>query len=184
VPPPPRPERIAIVGSSGVGKSALARQIAEALDLPHLELDSVFHQSGWTQLSEDEFQDRLRAYLDAHPAWVIDGNYPPVRDLIWAEATDVVWLHLPRWRVMRQIIARTVRRALSREELWNGNKEPWSNLYSLDPERSVIAWAWTRYAQCQRTYTLQQADPRWAHARHHKFLSHQAAQQWLKSQVG
>jgi len=178
------PQRISIVGSSGVGKSELARQIAEALDLPHLELDSVFHQPGWTQLSEDEFQARLRAYLDAHPGWVIDGNYPPVRDLIWAEATDVIWLHLPRWRVMRQIIARTLRRSLTREELWNGNKEPWSNLYSLDPERSVIAWAFTRYAQCQRTYTQRQSDPRWAHARHHKFVSHQAAQQWLKTQAG
>jgi adenylate kinase family enzyme len=179
-----RPDRIAIVGCSGVGKSTLARQIAEALELPCLELGSVFHQSGWTQLSEDELQTRVRAFMDAHSAWVIDGNYAPVRDLVWAGATDVVWLHLPRQRVMRQIVARTIRRSLTREELWNGNKEPWSNLYSLDPERSVIAWAWSRYAHNQHTNTQRQADPRWAHARHHKFVSHQAAQQWLKSQAG
>ena len=44
-------------------------------------------------------------------------------------------------------IARAIREGLvTREELWNGNREPWSNLYSLDPERSIIAWSMTSLA--------------------------------------
>lgn len=144
------------------------------LELPHLELDSIFHQAGWTQLPEDYLRRRVRRYLDTHESWVIDGNYAPVRDLDWAEGTDVVWLHPPRWRMMRQIIGRSISRTVTREEVWSGSCEPWGSLTSLNPERSIIAWA----------FTQRQADPRWAHARHHKFLSHQAAQQWLQTRAG
>jgi adenylate kinase family enzyme len=40
--------RVSILGTSGSGKTTLARRLAAALDLPHLELDAVFHQPGWT----------------------------------------------------------------------------------------------------------------------------------------
>jgi adenylate kinase family enzyme len=177
-------ERIAIVGCSGVGKSTLARAASERLGLPHLELDSVFHQAGWTQLSESAFRQRVSDYLDTHATWVIDGNYAPVRDLIWSQATDVVWLHPPRWRMMRQIIGRSIRRTVTREELWNGNREPWGNLTSLRPERSVIAWAFTRHPLYEVEFSQWQADPQWAHARHHKFVTHMQAQQWLAGLAG
>jgi adenylate kinase family enzyme len=164
-----------------VGKSTLAAEISRRLGLRRLELDSVFHQANWTQLTEDEFRARVSAFMEANPTWVIDGNYAPVRDLVWAQATDVIWLHPARWRMMRQIIGRTLRRTLTREELWNGNKEPWANLYSRDPERSVVMWAWTRYAYYQTIFTERQADPQWAHARHHKFQSHSDAALWLQA---
>ena len=179
-----RPERVVIIGCSGVGKSTLARELSGRLDLPHLELDSVFHQPGWTQLPEDVFRERVQAYLDTHPRWVIDGNYAPVRDLTWAQATDVVWLHPPRWRMMRRIIWRTIRRTITREEPWNGNREPWGNLTSVNPDRSIIAWAFTQYSQYQETFTQRQADPQWAHARHHKFVTHSQTRRWLEGLAG
>lgn len=40
-------QRISVVGNSGSGKTTVARAIAEALGVPHLELDSVFHQPDW-----------------------------------------------------------------------------------------------------------------------------------------
>ena len=60
-------------------------------------------------------------------------------------ADTVVWFDLPYAVVMARTIRRTVRRVVTRQELWNGNKEPWSNLYSFDPKKSIIAWAATRH---------------------------------------
>ena len=179
-----QPRRIAIVGCSGVGKSTLARLIGGTLRLPHLELDALFHQAGWTQLTEEVFRSEVSDYLAQHDAWIIDGNYEPVRDLIWAQATHVLWLHPPRRAMMRQIIARSIRRTVTREELWNGNKEPWGNLTSLNPNRSIIAWAFTRYHPYAIEFTQWQADPRWAHAEHHKFTSHEEAERWLEGLPG
>ena len=56
-----------------------------------------------------------------------------------------MWFDLPYAVVMARTIRRTVRRAVTRQELWNGNREPWSNLFSWNPEKSIIAWAATRH---------------------------------------
>ena len=43
-------ERIAVIGTSGAGKTTLARRLAGSLDVPHLELDAIYHQAGWEPL--------------------------------------------------------------------------------------------------------------------------------------
>jgi hypothetical protein len=63
---------------------------------------------------------------------------------------------------MARTIRRTMRRVATRQELWNGNKEPWSNLWSLKPEESIIAWAATRHKVYRQRYGAAEHDPRWA----------------------
>jgi adenylate kinase family enzyme len=155
--------RVSVVGNSGSGKSVLASELAATLGVPHLELDSVFHQPGWESLALDEFQ-RVVAARAAEDAWVIDGNYSSrVQPIVWARADTVVWLDPPRLTVMRQVIGRTVRRAVTRQELWNGNREPLINFLSLVPEKSIIAWAWHSHAGYRARYGAAPADPANAH---------------------
>jgi hypothetical protein len=90
---------------------------------------------------------------------VVDGNYGAVRTLVWDSADTVVWLDLPCRTVMRRIILRTLHRIVTRAELWNGNRERWRNFFSLDPERSVIAWSWTSYADKGQRYRAAAVDP-------------------------
>ena len=92
----------------------------------------------------------------------MDGNYSAVREMVWERADAVVWFDLPYAVVMARTIRRTTRRVVTREELWNGNKEPWSNLYSFDPKKSIIAWASTRHGVYRRRYREAEHDPRWA----------------------
>lgn len=61
---------------------------------------------------------------------MVDGNYSAVQELIWTRADTVVWFDLPLALVLSRIIGRTLRRVVSRQELWNGNGEPFSNLWS------------------------------------------------------
>jgi adenylate kinase family enzyme len=154
--------RVSVVGNSGSGKSTLARELAAALGVPHLELDSVFHQPDWKPLQADEFRQAISAAV-TKDGWVIDGNYSKVRPLIWARADTIIWLDLPRRTVMRQVAWRTLRRAASREELWNGNREPWRNFLRLDPEQSIISWAWHNHAKYHARYAAAAIDPANAH---------------------
>jgi adenylate kinase family enzyme len=156
--------RVSVVGNAGSGKSTLGRALAARLGVPHVELDGIYHQPGWTPLAQEELVRRV-GEAAAGDGWVIDGNYTAVRPLIWARADTVVWLDLPRRTVMRRIIWRTVRRVISRAELWNGNKEPWQNLLRRDPGASVIAWAWHKHAVYRGRYAAAAHDPAWAHAR-------------------
>jgi adenylate kinase family enzyme len=151
-----------VVGNSGSGKTTLAVALAGALGAPRLELDAVFHQPGWTELEQGEFRRRVTDFV-AGDTWVVDGNYSKVQDLVWARADTVAWLDRPRHRVMRQIVWRTLRRAVRHTELWNGNRERWASLFTANPAESVIAWAWTRHHVYRSRYAAAQADPALAH---------------------
>jgi adenylate kinase family enzyme len=89
--------RFSVIGTSGSGKTTLGRALAARLQIPHVELDSIFHQANWVPLSDAEFRARVAALVDGE-CWVIDGNYAVVRDLVWDRATTVVWLWPSRLR--------------------------------------------------------------------------------------
>lgn len=155
--------RISVVGSSGSGKTTVALAIAESLACPHLELDSVFHQPDWTPLPDEEFRDVARDFVE-HDRWVVDGNYTShgVLDLVWNRADTVIWLDMPKRVVMQRVTRRTIRRAVRREELWNGNREPMSNFTKWAPEDNIIRWAWTRYDHTREKYANRMYDPEWS----------------------
>lgn len=146
-----------VVGVPGSGKTTVGRRIAAALGAPFIELDALYHQPGWTELARDDFRERVTQGLEAS-SWVVDGNYSPVRDLVFERADGVVWLDLPRPLVMRRVIRRTLRRTVTRERLWNGNREPLTNLCRLDPERNIIRWAWMQHAGYVERYEQEMGE--------------------------
>ncbi len=154
--------RVSVVGNSGSGKTRLARMLAAALGVPFLELDAVFHLPDWGELPVEQFRAGVREFA-AGAAWVVDGNYSVVRDVVWERADTVVWVDPPQALVMARVVRRTLRRTVTRQELWNGNREPFSNLWSLDPYRSIIAWSWTRRTEYRRRYETAMVDPAWRH---------------------
>jgi adenylate kinase family enzyme len=175
--------RISIVGNSGSGKTTFGRAVAERLDLPHLELDGIAHQPGWQMIGDTEFRERVRGFVNDNPGWIIEGGYEVVRDIIWESATHVIWLDPSLFANMRAIIGRTLRRSLTREELWNGNREPCSNLYSLDPEESVIGWAWSKHRVKREFHLAAMEDPQWKHLEWVRLPGRRAAERWLDSGV-
>ncbi len=154
--------RINVIGSSGSGKTTLARTLAERLSLPHVELDSLFHQPNWVPTETELFRSQVTD-ATATEHWVIDGNYTVARDILWSRADTVIFLDLPRWQVMRQLIPRSVRRVVTRERLWNGNRERWTNLTTLDPEHNPVVWSWKRHALQRVRYEAAVNDPAWDH---------------------
>jgi adenylate kinase family enzyme len=153
-------QRISVVGNSGSGKTTVALRLAAALGVPHLELDSVFHQPGWQPLETGEFR-RVVSEFTAGSGWVVDGNYAKVQDIIWDRADTVVWVDPPRHTVMRRLAARTFRRMVTGAELWNGNRERLRYLFNR--EESILIWAWTSHHEYRARYRAAQADPRYAH---------------------
>jgi adenylate kinase family enzyme len=175
-------DRISVVGNAGSGKTTIARRLAARLGLPHLELDSVAQQADWSMLDHTEFRRRVGHFITA-PRWVIDGNYTAagVLDLVWSRAETVVWLDLPRAVVVSRVVRRTLRRLVTREELWNGNRERFQNLVSRDPNRNVVLWAWSNYPHVRRKYERRQSDAAWAHLEIVRLRSRAEVRAWLRS---
>jgi len=132
------PDRIIVAGTSGSGKTTVARRIGHLLGIPHVDIDGLFHGPEW------EPRPSFLADVDTFtsgPRWVTEWQYASARPLLAERADLLVWLDLPRAVVMRQVIWRTVRRRVRRQELWNGNYEPPLRAFFTDPDH-IVRWAW------------------------------------------
>jgi GTPase SAR1 family protein len=117
--------RIVVIGTSGSGKTTVARALARRHDVPHVELDALFHGPGWVETPAEEFRRRVAAATDAD-GWVVDGNYDGrLGDLVLERADTVVWLDLPLRVALTRVTRRTIGRIRTGEELWSGNRESW-----------------------------------------------------------
>ncbi|HXA37692.1 MAG TPA: AAA family ATPase [Phenylobacterium sp.] len=145
--------RLVVVGTSGSGKTTMAKALSRALGLPQVELDALNWQPGWRALSiddPDEFFRRVAAAAAAE-AWVMDGNYTKAREAHWSRATAFVWMDTARWVVMRQVVWRSFNRAVTKRELWpgSGNRELFGKW--LEKEHP-IRWAWDTWLSNRARY--------------------------------
>lgn len=134
-------QRILVSGTSGSGKSTLARALGERLDLPYHELDALHHGPGWVK--RPEFEGDVDAFSSGE-RWVCEDQYLRfLGERLWERADRVVWLDFPRRTVMQRVVRRSVGRAITRRELWNGNREDVREWIRAD---HPIRWAWSTLA--------------------------------------
>ena len=168
--------RVVVVGCTGSGKTTFARGIARLLDVPHVELDSLNWEPNWTAAETDVFRQRAREAL-AGDAWVVEGNYSAVRDLVWPRAAMLVWLNLPFRVVWWRLLWRTLRRAVKKEELWNGNREIFTTQFlSRD---SLFVWQVRSYGRLLRTIPEALEQPEHAHLEVVTLRSAGVVREWL-----
>jgi adenylate kinase family enzyme len=85
-------DRVAVIGTTGSGKTTFARRLAAVLAAPHVELDALYWGPGWTRCGS--FLQDVRDAIQ-QPRWVVDGNYSTVRDVVWRRCTAIVWSTIP-----------------------------------------------------------------------------------------
>jgi adenylate kinase family enzyme len=170
---PARPARVLVAGTSGSGKTTLAALIAAELQVPHVEIDALFHGPGWTP--RPSFEADVHRFA-AGSGWVTEWQYGQVRAALAARADLVIWLDLPRTTVLRQVVLRTLRRRLRRTALWNGNVEP--PLWTFVTDRDhIVRWAWRTHPRTgRRVQELAEQRPELAVVR---LRSRREARAWL-----
>src|SRR5690606_8241840 len=114
----------------------------------------LFWDAGWTYRDAAEADELLAAFLagPGRDGWVVDGNWNNRLAGALDGADTVVWLDFPRRVVMARVLRRTVGRALTRRELWHGNRERLTNLLRRDPEENIVLWAWTEHGAYRERY--------------------------------
>ncbi|MBN8487618.1 MAG: toxin [Burkholderiales bacterium] len=153
-------ERTVVIGTSGAGKSTFAAQLAARRGVPHVELDSLHWEPGWTPAAPAVFRERVAEVASAQ-AWVIDGNYSAVRPVLWPRATQVIWLNYSRPVVFSRIIRRTVGRVISGEPLWGGNRETMAKAFFS--RQSILWWSFSTFAHNRVRFDQLRCSGEYAH---------------------
>jgi adenylate kinase family enzyme len=151
--------RVAIVGTSGAGKTTLARSLGRALGVRHIELDALYWGPSWTPTPREEFRSRALEAVGAS-RWVVDGNYSAVRDIVWGRATTLVWLDYSFQLVFRRAVWRTIRRTVTREQLYAGNRE---SLRAIADADWIPWWVLRTFWKRRREYPGLLQKPEFAH---------------------
>jgi adenylate kinase family enzyme len=175
----PVPQRIVVIGTTGSGKTTLAKRLALALDARHIELDALYHEENWRPAEPEVFRERIRAAIDGE-RWVADGAYASlVWDVLWTRAETIVWLDFAFPLVIRRLLWRSLVRGLRHEELWNGNRESLRTHFMTSD--SLLNWARKSHWKHRRAYPLRFADPSIAHVRVLRMRSPREAEAWARA---
>lgn len=142
--------RIVIVGTSCSGKTTLSKKIGERLNIKHVNLDSIHWLPNWKERNTDEFRAITQNELEEAHNWVCDGNYTNTRDIVWKNATHIIWLNYPFWFVMFRALKRTFRRVFLREEFVNGNYEGFRHAFMS--KESILWWIVKTYGKNRKRY--------------------------------
>lgn len=100
-------ERIIIIGCGGAGKSTLARQLGEALELPVVHLDKLFWRPGWVQVPQEEFDELVRREMEKD-RWIIDGNFNRTLPQRVAYCDTVIYLDFNRFTCLMGVLKRVL----------------------------------------------------------------------------
>ncbi len=100
-------ERILIIGCGGAGKSTLARQLGEKLNLPVVHLDKLHWKPGWVEESQEEFDRKLALELEK-PRWIIDGNFNRTMPQRLRKCDTIIYLDFSRWTCLMGVIKRVI----------------------------------------------------------------------------
>ena len=143
------PKRILILGVSGAGKTTFARELSGKLELPHVELDSLYWGPNWTPVDKGVFLDRVATVVDQEH-WIAEGDYDWGVDLLKNRSESIVWIDPPLSLALAQVFWRTVKRAVRREPTWGGNRETLRSL--LLSRKSILVWTWKSHRMRRRQY--------------------------------
>ena len=106
--------RVVVYGSSGVGKSTFASELARSHRLKHVEIDLLAYDSEGAHVEHELLRERFHQALAAE-AWVVEGMHRDELYRALRSADTFVWLDYPKAVVARRMSVRLLRHLIFRQ---------------------------------------------------------------------
>ncbi|MFI8234922.1 adenylate kinase [Streptomyces sp. NPDC085900] len=146
--------KIALFGPPATGKSTLARWLSAELGLPHTDLDDLlFTPMGALPLPEFR---RQAGEITQQDAWIVEGNFSKLADVVWHRADVLVWLDFPLPLILYRIVRRSLRQLTGREDSPQAHRLTWGKAFFN--RRSLLRTAIRKYRNNRPRYAKQVAE--------------------------
>ncbi len=123
------PQKIAILGASGSGKTTFAQNLSKRLNIPLHHLDKISWKPGWEKEQERIIKKR-HAQICSKKKWIIDGNQINYIDKRFAQADIIIVFDMNRLKNLYRIVLRWLKfRKKQRPDLSPGCFEQLSRGY-------------------------------------------------------
>lgn len=173
-----RCKRIVVIGRTGSGKTTLARELAAALNVPHVELDALYFGPDFSTVPLSVLRERTSVAITGD-RWVTDGNKSSVRDIVWPRADTIIWLDYPLaislWRLGRRALWRT---SVLRSQAAEGNERTKLPKQLISAAKGVLTALRSHTGQ-RREYPKMFAKPENQHLAILRLRSPRATRRWL-----
>lgn len=103
------PQRIAIIGLPGSGKSTFANKLGNIFDIPVYHLDKHMWAGSGKKRDKNEFLSIQKEMVEKE-LWIIEGCSISTLEMRFSQADTVIYFQLPRltclWRVFKRLFIR------------------------------------------------------------------------------
>ena len=164
-------KRILVIGTSGAGKSVLAKRLSACLHVPYFPSDPFYWEPGWKPARADKVFQQVRE-VTSRDLWILDGNFDEYHEFVWRQADCILWLDYSISVILKQVIIRNFKWLLTREPVWSGNR------MTLRRAISGIRHAIRSYSSKKKNYPCWLAEL--SGIRHYRFRTKQETETWLK----
>src|SRR5262245_46197075 len=159
-------KRILVIGNSGSGKSTYSKALALRHSFAHLDLDSIVWEPG--KVAVERPRPRvladLSAFIEQHPAWVIEGCYGELAQAVLPYCSKLVFLnpgleaclknnHTRAWEPHKYASAREQDAMLENLQTWVSGYYQRSDAWSYAAHRALF----DAFVGCKIEHTSQVA---------------------------
>lgn len=116
-------QRFAIIGFTGSGKTTYSKALSKVTRSPHIELDRIYWNDGWSRPSDKDFLDKVQAAVIGMngAGWILDGNHSECREYVWSHCDTIIWLDYPKKVILGRFLKRFFINWVTRKKLWGTN---------------------------------------------------------------
>lgn len=128
-------ERICIIGGSGTGKTTLANNLGNELNLPVYHIDGIHHLENWKIRDKNE-RDKIIIEKANEAKWIIDGTYRATLQQRFEKSDYIIYLDYSTFAQVIGVFKRFLKNHGKEKEEIPGCKErlEWQFL------KAVINW--------------------------------------------
>ncbi len=115
-----KPQRIRVLGTSGSGKTYLAKKLSKELKIKYYDLDDIFWIKKYTKKLPKHKRKEKAKDLTKRRKWIIEGIYGDWSLSSFKKSDLVIWLDPPfrirSWRIFKRYLRRKLDKSI--EECW------------------------------------------------------------------